>query len=158
MPRQFAPTEAAPTVQRAALVPLILRLTLGAVILPHGLQKVFGWFGGAGFSGTMDGFEQAMQLPPYLTGAVMAAEFLGSLGLIFGLLTRLSALGIAAVMFGAVTMVHWRVGFFMDWNDQLQGEGFEFHLLAIGLAVAILFAGPGRWSIDHWRRSRRDTV
>jgi putative oxidoreductase len=108
---------------------------------------VLGWFGGGGFSATIDFFRQ-MGMPAILTVLVMMAEFLGSLGLIFGFLTRISALGIGMVMTGAMFMVHWQNGFFMNWMGQQQGEGFEYHLLAIGLALAVLIKGGGRWSVD----------
>jgi putative oxidoreductase len=126
---------------------IVLRLALGIVIFPHGAQKVLGWFGGGGFSATIDFFRQ-MGMPAILTVLVMMAEFLGSLGLIFGFLTRISALGIGMVMTGAMFMVHWQNGFFMNWMGQQQGEGFEYHLLAIGLALAVLIKGGGRWSVD----------
>lgn len=128
-------------------VTIVLRLALGVVFFPHGAQKVLGWFGGGGFSATIDFFQQ-MGMPPILTVLVMVAEFLGSLGLIFGFLTRISALGIGMVMTGAMFMVHWQNGFFMNWMGQQQGEGFEYHLLAIGLALALLIKGGGRWSVD----------
>lgn len=156
--REFAPVAAAPEIEPDTVAPLVLRLTLAAAILPHGLQKVFGLFGGPGLSGTFTMFEDAWQIPAYLTAAVIAAEFLGSLGLIAGLLTRLSAIGIAAVMIGAISLVHWEHGFFMNWSGQKAGEGFEYHLLAIGIAIAIVIRGPGRLSIDHWRHRRRATA
>lgn len=128
-------------------VTIVLRLALGIVFFPHGAQKVLGWFGGGGFSATIDFFQQ-MGMPAFVTVLVMMAEFLGSLGLIFGFLTRISALGIGMVMTGAMFMVHWQHGFFMNWMGQQQGEGFEYHLLAIGLALALLIKGGGRWSVD----------
>jgi putative oxidoreductase len=76
------------------------------------------------------------------------AEFLGPLGLAVGLLTRVAALGIAAVMLGAILTVHGRHGFFMNWYGNQQGEGFEYHVLTIGLAVALVLNGAGVWSLD----------
>src|SRR5947209_2964941 len=120
--------------------PLLLRLFLGVVFFPHGAQKVFGWFGGYGFTGTMGFFTQQMHIPALFAFLAIAAEFAGSLGLILGLLTRVAAFGILANMLVAVAMVHSKVGFFMNWEGNQKGEGFEFHLLAIGMALALMLA------------------
>lgn len=128
---------------------LVLRVTLGVVMLPHGLQKTFGWFGGHGFSGTMAFFTDKMGVPTEAAVLVICAESLGALGLIFGCLTRLGAFGIAAVMSGAIVMVHWPHGFFMNWQGTQAGEGFEFHLLAIAIALAVMAKGGGALSIDR---------
>jgi putative oxidoreductase len=130
------------------IVPLILRLTLGGVFFPHGAQKVLGWFGGGGFSATLQAMT-GMGLPKGLVLLVMTAEFLGALGLIFGFLTRLSALGIISVMAGAILTVHMQNGFFMNWTGKQGGEGFEYHLLAIGIALALLIRGGGAFSVDR---------
>lgn len=130
------------------VVPIFLRLALGAVMFPHGAQKVLGWFGGGGFKVTLEGMT-GMGLPAAIVVMVMIAEFLGSLGLIFGFLTRLSALGVISVMLGAIFTVHQQYGFFMNWMGKQAGEGFEYHLLAIGIAVALLVRGGGAFSIDR---------
>ena len=130
------------------IIPVILRLTLGAVMFPHGAQKVLGWFGGYGFKGTLQGMT-GMGLPAAIVVMVMIAEFLGSSGLIFGFLTRLSALGIISVMLGAIFTVHEQYGLFMNWTGKQAGEGIEFHLLAIGIALALLVRGGGAFSIDQ---------
>jgi putative oxidoreductase len=135
--------------------PLVVRLTLGVVMFPHGAQKLLGWWGGSGFAGTLGGFEQAFGLAAWVTLLVIVAEFFGSLGLVFGFLTRLAACGIGAVMVGAVALAHWPNGFFMNWSGQQAGEGFEFHLLAVGICVALLVAGGGRWSVDGALAGRR---
>jgi putative oxidoreductase len=128
---------------------LIMRLTLGGVMLPHGLQKVFGLFGGAGLQATMNAFTTKMGLPAPLAVMVILAESAGALGLIFGFFTRLCALGIALVMGGAIYLVHGQHGFFMNWFGRQSGEGFEYHLLAIGLALALFIHGGGKWSLDQ---------
>jgi putative oxidoreductase len=128
------------------VVPLILRLTLAVVMFPHGAQKTFGWFGGQGFRGTMAFFTKS-GFPPALAFVAVMAEFLGPLGLAVGLLTRVAALGIAAVMLVAI-MVHKQHGFFMNWFGTQPGEGVEYHLLALGLALALIVSGAGAWSID----------
>jgi putative oxidoreductase len=130
------------------IAPLVLRLTLGIVIFPHGAQKLLGWFGGYGFAGTMQFFTQTMGIPWILALLVVIAEFFGALALIAGFLTRLSAFGIGSVMAGAIAMVHWQHGFFMNWSGQQAGEGFEFHLLAIGIAIALMVKGGGAASVD----------
>jgi len=128
-------------------VALVARLALALVILPHGLQKVFGWFGGAGIDGTLKGF-RSLGIPTLFGGLAIAAEFLGPLGLAFGLLGRVAALGIASVMLTAAVKVHTPNGFFMNWFGQQKGEGFEFHLLALGLASVVLINGSGAYSLD----------
>jgi len=127
---------------------LIMRLVLGFVFFPHGAQKVLGWFGGYGASATLDAMTK-QGLPAFLVVLVMAAEFAGSIGLIVGFLTRLAALGVACVMLGAIITVHGKVGFFMNWMGNQQGEGYEYHLLALGLAVALLIKGGGLFSVDR---------
>ena len=126
---------------------LILRLFLGVVIFPHGAQKLLGWFGGHGFSGTMGFFTGTLGIPAVLAFLVIVAEFFGALGLITGFLTRVGALGIGAVMAVATTM-HASNGFFMNWSGNQAGEGFEYHLLALALSAAVLIRGAGRWSVD----------
>ena len=126
----------------------VLRVLLGIVIFPHGAQKLLGWFGGHGFSGTMGFFTGKMGIPAVLAFLVIITEFFGSLALITGTLTRLAAFGIGCVMLVAAMMVHLPNGFFMNWAGKQQGEGFEFHLLAMAIAVALMIIGGGRWSID----------
>ena len=128
---------------------LVMRLTLGAVMLPHGLQKVFGLFGGAGLQATMQAFTVKVGLPAPVAVLVILAESAGAIGLLVGFCTRLCALGIALVMGGAVALVHWPHGFFMNWFGRQGGEGFEYHLLAIGLALALVLHGGGKWSFDQ---------
>jgi len=127
---------------------MITRLGLGLVMLPHGLQKMFGMFGGHGFSGTM-GFFQSQGIPVIFAFLAIMAEFLGSLGLISGLLARIAAFGILCNMIVAMLMVHLPNGFFMNWSGQQAGEGFEYHILAIAMALAIIVGGAGRFSIDR---------
>jgi putative oxidoreductase len=132
-----------------ALAPLVSRVALGAVMFPHGAQKALGWFGGAGFAGTMDFLTAKAGLPAPIAFLVVAIEFLGSLALLAGVATRVVALGFVAVMLGAILTVHAPNGFFMNWTGDQAGEGFEYHLLAIGIAVALLVSGGGRASIDR---------
>ncbi|MBE0598646.1 MAG: DoxX family protein [Desulfuromonadales bacterium] len=131
------------------LAALVLRLFLGVVFFPHGAQKLLGWFGGHGFAGTMNYLTSAQGLPWLIALLVIVAEFFGALALIAGFLTRVAAFGIGAVMVGAIAMVHWQHGFFMNWSGQQAGEGFEFHLLAIGMAIALMIRGGGAASVDR---------
>ena len=129
---------------------LLIRLGLGVVMFPHGAQKALGIFGGQGFTGTLDVFEKNFGMPTAITVLVIAAEFLGSIGLVLGFLSRVAALGIAAVMVGAIQMVHLKNGFFMNWyNVQGQGQGFEFHILVIAMALAVMIKGSGAFSFDR---------
>lgn len=132
-----------------AVAPAILRLTLAAAIFPHGAQKLLGWFGGYGFSGSMGFFTGAMGLPWLLALGVILIEFFAPLMLVLGAGTRLAALGLATVMTSAMLLVHIHNGFFMNWFGAQKGEGIEYFLLAIGLALALLVAGGGRWSVDR---------
>ncbi len=127
---------------------LLLRLLLGVTFFPHGAQKVLGWFGGYGFSGTMGFFTGAMHVPALFAFLAIAAEFAGAIALILGLFTRVAALGIAANMVVAVVMVHSQFGLFMNWYGNQKGEGFEFHLLAIGIAIVLIIRGGGKWAAD----------
>ena len=127
---------------------LILRIMLGVVFLPHGAQKVLGWFGGHGFSGTMDFFTGTLGIPAVFAFLAIMAESAGAVALILGFLTRIAAFGIGTVMTVAVFMVHLPYGFFMNWFGNQKGEGFEFHILAIAIALALIVKGGGKWSID----------
>jgi len=128
---------------------LVLRIMLGVVFFPHGAQKVLGWFGGYGFAGTYAAFTDKMGIPGILVLLVFAAEFLGPLGLIAGLFTRIAAFGIMSVMLVAVPMLHWQNGFFMNWFGNQKGEGFEYHLLVIAMAIALIIKGGGALSVDR---------
>lgn len=130
-------------------VPAILRLVLGIVFFAHGAQKMLGWWGGQGFSGTMGMFEHGMGIPAVFAFLAIAAEFFGSLGLIIGLLGRVAAFGIACNMLVAIAKVHSANGFFMNWAGDQKGEGFEFHLLVLAIATAIMIAGSGAFSVDR---------
>src|SRR5262244_1034447 len=126
----------------------VLRVVLGIVFFAHGAQKALGWFGGPGFNGTLSFFQQ-MGVSAPLALLAIAAEFLGGLGLLVGLLARVAALGIITNMVVAILLVHSQVGFFMNWSGDQKGEGFEFHLLAIALGLALLVKGAGAFSIDR---------
>jgi putative oxidoreductase len=134
--------------------PTIARLALGLVMFPHGAQKMLGWFGGYGYSGTMGYFTHS-GIPAVFAFLAIMAEFLGSIGLIVGALSRVAAFGIAVNMAVAIAMVHASQGFFMNWFGNQKGEGFEYHLLAIALAAIVMVKGAGLWSLDRWLSARK---
>lgn len=125
-----------------------MRLVLGVVFLAHGCQKMLGWFGGYGYTGTM-GFFTHMGVPAGLAFMIIITEFFSGLGLIVGLLTRIPAFGIACLMVGAIFTVHLQNGFFMNWYGNQKGEGYEYHLLAIAIAATLLLRGAGAFSADR---------
>jgi len=127
----------------------IVRLVLGVVFFAHGAQKMLGWFGGYGFHGTMGFFTQKMGIPAPFAFLAICAEFFGGLGLLVGLLSRIAAFGIIVNMLVAIATVHLANGFFMNWFGNKKGEGFEYHLLAIALGLAILIKGAGALSLDR---------
>jgi putative oxidoreductase len=130
-------------------VPLALvRLALGVVMFPHGAQKMLGWWGGNGFGPTM-GFFEHQGIPAVLAFLAIAAEFFGGLGLILGFLSRIAAFGVLVNMLVAIFMVHAKNGFFMNWTGKQGGEGFEYHVLAVAMALAVMIGGAGAFSIDH---------
>ena len=126
-----------------------LRAALGAVMFPHGAQKLLGLFGGQGFNASMKMFETNFHVPVYLALAAILAESVGSVALIAGFFTRLAGLAIAVDMAVAVCLVHWKNGFFMNWMGTQKGEGFEYHILAIAIGLALAIMGGGRWSVDR---------
>jgi putative oxidoreductase len=127
----------------------IVRLILGVVFFAHGAQKLLGWFGGPGLKSTIGVLHEHLGLPVPLAFLTVAAEFLGGMGLIVGLLSRIAAAGIAFIMFAAIFMVHGRHGLFINWFGDREGHGYEYHLLAIALAAVIVGRGSGAASLDR---------
>ena len=127
----------------------ILRVVLGVVIFAYGAQKMLGWFGRYGFSGTMGFLTKSMGIPAPFAFLAICAEFFGGLGLILGLLTRIAAFGITVNMLVAIFMVHLPNGFFMNWTGQQKGEGIEYHLLVLAMTVALMIRGAGAFSLDR---------
>src|ERR1700722_17041089 len=127
----------------------VLRLVLGVIFFAHGAQKMLGWFGGYGFTGTMGFFTGMMHIPAVLAFLAIAAEFFGGIGLIFGLFTRVAAFGVLCNMTVAIAMVHGRFGFWMNWTGTQKGEGFEYHLLLIAASVFLIIRGAGAASVDR---------
>ncbi|MBZ4189239.1 DoxX family protein [Niabella beijingensis] len=135
--------------QTTGLTSLILRLTLGLVMLPHGWQKM------AHFNNTLMHLQQDYHLPWLVAVLVILTEFIAPVLLVAGLASRAMALLLILLMTGAVFAGHhWQHGFFMNWFGNQKGEGFEYHLLAIGLGIAIVLSGSGKWSVDQLLGSR----
>ena len=126
----------------------VLRVTLGVVMFAHGAQKMLGWFGGKGLDAALHALVPGKYVPAPLAFLAVCAEFFGGLGLITGSLTRIAALGIAGNMIVAVAMVEGHTGFFMNWEGQKQGEGYEYHLLVLAITYALILRGAGSLSID----------
>ncbi len=124
------------------------RVVFGVVFFAHGAQKMFGWFGGAGFSGTVSDFSR-FGMPAIVALFAIIVEFFGGLSLLFGLLPRLASAAIIVEMIGAILTVHIHNGLFMNWTGHKKGEGIEFHLVTIALAFLIVARGAGALSIDR---------
>lgn len=125
------------------------RIVIGIVFFAHGAQKMLGWFGGHGFKVTVQGLTTQLHIPAPLAALVMSAEFFGGLGLIVGLLSRIAALGIFLAMLGAIAMVHYRYGLFVDWFGNQKGHGIEYHLIVMALALVVIVKGAGAFSMDE---------
>jgi putative oxidoreductase len=127
----------------------ILRVTLGIIMFPHGAQKLLGLFGGYGYTATMNFFTGTLRLPAFISFLVIMIEFFGAVGLIAGFVGRLWALLLICIMVGAVVTTNYKNGFFMNWFQNQDGEGYEYHLLVIGMCLALLFTGSGAYSLDR---------
>jgi putative oxidoreductase len=136
--------------------PLFVRIFLGLVLFPHGAQKLLGWFGGFGLEGTMDYFTGTVGLPWLVGFLVIIVEFFGSLALILGFAVRLWSIAMAVVMTGVI-ITHFSTYFFMDWFGIQKTEGMEFFLLAIGMAISLVYSGAGAWSIDALLQKSKPT-
>jgi putative oxidoreductase len=134
--------------QATGLVLLVLRIALAVVVFPHGAQKLLGWFGGNGYDGTIVFLTVHMRLIPILAILVVAVEFFGPILLVLGGFTRIAAFAIAVDMIGAVLLVNGANGFFMNWTGQQKGEGVEYFVYAIVVALVVTIGGAGSYSID----------
>lgn len=133
---------------------LITRLTVGLIMFPHGAQKLLGWFGGYGFTGTMGFFTDTMHLPWLIAFLVILIEFFGSLSLIAGFASRIWSAAMIIVMLGAIFTSSLDNGFFMNWFGNQKGEGYEYHLLVIGLSLATIINGSGKYSADSFMQKK----
>jgi putative oxidoreductase len=136
-----------------SIAPLFLRIFVALVLFPHGAQKLFGWFGGFGFSGTMTYFTETVKLPWIIGFLVILIEVLGPVALLLGFAVRLWSLAIAIVMAGII-LTHFTGYFFMNWFGNQKTEGMEFFLLVIGMTASLIYSGAGRLSVDERLLSR----
>lgn len=127
----------------------VLRVLLGVVFIPHGTQKLLGWFGGGGFSASLHFFNSMHHIPVAIAVLPILTESFGAAALILGFFTRIAAFAVAVDMVVAVWLVHLRNGFFMNWAGHQKGEGFEYHILVVAIAVALAIGGGGRWALDR---------
>jgi putative oxidoreductase len=129
----------------AALEPLTLpalRVVTGLLLVPHGAQKLFGWFGGFGLEGTAGWLDSVGFTPGYLFAlAIGLVEFLGGIALALGLLTRPAAAAIVGFL-GVAVVFHLGNGFF--WTN----GGYEYPLLWAVAALVFVVRGGGRYSLD----------
>ena len=125
-----------------------LRIMLGIIIFSHGAQSMLGWFGGYGLKATLQFLTTAMSLPFFVALAVILIQFFGSLMLILGIGTRIASLGIFGIFVGMASY-HFQFGLHMNWAGSKGGEGFEYHLLVLGMCVALFILGGGALSFDR---------
>lgn len=137
---------------------LILRVVLGVVILAHGLQKTFSWFGGHGWDNSMNYFTGHVGLPSALAAFVILIESLGAFFLIIGFAGRINAFLLGVVMLGAFFVDHRHNGFYMNWYGNQKGEGFEYDLLVWAIAAVLTVNGSGRFSIDQMLSARKSRL
>lgn len=138
-----------------SVAPMVLRIMLGLVLFAHGAQKMLGWFGGYGFSGTMQYFTQTAHLPWLIAFLVILIEFLGAILLIAGAVVRPAAVSVIVLFVGIILTSHISNGFFMNWFGSQKGEGYEYHLLVIAMAFSLLVTGAGRYSVDKQLASKQ---
>ena len=134
----------------------LIRVVAGGVMIAHGVQKLLGWFGGVGFTNTMQVFTHAIGVPAPLAFLVIIVESFGALGVILGCLSRIAAFGMVVDMVAAVLMVHIHFGFFMNWSGTHKGEGFEYHLMMIAMSLVVMIWGGGAFSIDRALSGNKD--
>jgi len=127
---------------------LIVRVVLGSVMLAHGLQKTFGWFGGFGWTNTINYFTGTVGLPSILAAIIILIESVGAILLIAGVGARINALLLVIVIVGAFFVAHLPNGFYMNWFGNHKGEGFEFDILFWSIAIVLVINGSGKYSID----------
>ncbi len=127
----------------------LLRVILGVVFFAHGAQKVLGWFGGYGLSGTVGYFRNVVHVPALLAYLGPFVEFVGGIALFFGLFTKFAALGIFIMMVVATIKVHLPMGFFLTGKGDGKGAGYEFTLTLAVISLVLVLLGGGIYSVDH---------
>jgi putative oxidoreductase len=134
---------------------LALRVTLGAIVLVHGYDKL-----GTGFQGFMGYFTGVLNMPVLLGWLTVFIETLGCVMLIIGFATRINAVALFGLFVGMIAFVHWQDGFLMNWFGQMEKghEGFEYHLLVLAMCIALILQGGGKWSVDGLLFSTKKTA
>lgn len=131
---------------------LILRIGLGVVVLFYGMQKMFGAFGGAGYSGTISFFTTKLNIPPAFAHLSIAAEFFGALGALVGFLTPVAAFGLvcnfAFATFKNMTSEPDTLHKLMTTGDPAVASRVFFTTALFFMSLALLVSGPGRYSVD----------
>lgn len=126
-----------------------LRISLGIVMLAHGMQQTFGLFGGIGLNREIGYYTGTFNIPWIISFLGILTISFGAICLIIGLWSRLMALLIGLFLLTALMLVHIHNGFFMNWKGINSGEGFEYHILGFGIVIAIIIYGSGWLSIDR---------
>ena len=123
---------------------LLVRFPLGLDMFVHGAMKI------TNIPGTMRYFD-GLNVPHFFAWLAIIAEFCGGLGLMLGLLSRIAAFGVGITMLVAIWLRHLPYGYLMNWHGALPfgTEGYEYHTLAIGMALAVMMEGAGAWSVDR---------
>ncbi|MGA7160743.1 MAG: DoxX family protein [Bacteroidota bacterium] len=137
------------TFDQLSVALFLLRIILGVVFFAHGAQKVFGWFGGYGLSGTVGYFKNVVHIPALLAYLGPFVEFLGGIALLVGVFTKVAALGIFIMMLVATLKVHFPMGFFMSGKGDGKGAGYEFTLTLAVISLVLVLLGGGFYSVDH---------
>lgn len=127
------------------LASTVLRVTLGLVILLHGIGKL-----GGGFETFMGYLTDYLNLPAILGYVIILIETLGSVLLVLGIATRINAGVMFGLFVGMILVVHLQFGFMMNWFGQMEAgqEGYEYHILVLAMCGALVVLGGGRFSID----------
>jgi len=128
---------------------LVTRLSIGLILFPHGAQQMLGIFGGYGFSGSMVFLTGTLHLPWLIAFLVITIQFFGSIFLVTGFASRIWSITLVVIFIGTIFTAHIGNGFFMNWYGTQKGEGFEYALLVVGLSIATLINGSGKYSIDN---------
>ncbi len=137
------------TFDQLSVALFLLRIILGVVFFAHGAQKVFGWFGGYGLSGTVGYFKNVVHVPTLLAYLGPFVEFVGGIALLIGVFTKFAALGIFIMMLVATLKVHLPMGFFLSGKGDGKGQGYEFSLTLAVISLVLVLLGGGFYSIDH---------
>jgi putative oxidoreductase len=131
------------TVAKNTIVPLLLRLALAAIFTYHGANLIKADWGASWMNSMPEPAPAPLQL------AVAWGELIGGIAMLLGFLTRVAALGLIAIMAGAIYRMHWPYGF------DIAKHGYEYNMLIIAVCLALVLMGPGNIAVDRFFRIRR---